>query len=98
MTKLVAVKDDGNSHGGGNLIPANPQTVFVEKIPVIEHGDPAAPDALCPPLGGPHCAPGTANGSGSVFVYGNPIHRHDDDRVCGAKTIVTKQTSVYAGD
>lgn len=28
----------------------------------------AAPDALCPPLGGDHCAPVTASGSSNVFV------------------------------
>lgn len=97
MGELVAVKDDGNTHGAGNLIPANPQTVFVEGIPVIEHDDPAAPDALCPPLGGPHCAPGTSEGSSTVFVYGNPLHRNNDGRVCGAKTIVSNQSTVFAG-
>ena len=93
---LVAVKDDPNTHGAGNLIPANPRTVFVEGINVIEHGDPAAPDALCPPLGGPHCAPGTSGGSPDVFVYGNPIHRKDDGRACGATTVVVKQSTVFA--
>lgn len=91
---LVAVKDDGNTHGGGNLIPANPCTVFVEGINVIEHGDPAAPDGLCPLP--PHCSPNTAEGSDNVFVYGNPIHRHGDNRICGATTIVSKQSTVYA--
>lgn len=96
VSELVAIKGDGNTHGGGNLIPANPRTVFVEGINVIEHDDPAAPDGLCPAP--PHCSPGTAEGSESVFVYGNPVHRHDDRRICGATTIVTNQSSVYSGD
>lgn len=95
MTKLVAVQNDPNSHGGGGLIPANPKTVFVEGIPVIEHGDPAAPDALCPLP--PHCTPNTAKGSSTVKVYGNPIHRQDDTRICGAVTVVANQTTVFAG-
>lgn len=95
VSELVAVKDDGNTHGGGNLIPANPRTVFVEGINVIEHDDPAAPDGLCPAA--PHCSPGTAEGSSTVFVYGNPLHRNNDDRVCGAKTIVSNQSTVFAG-
>ena len=95
MIPLVAVKDDPNSHGGGNLIPANPRTVFVEGIPVIEHGDPAAPDALCPLP--PHCTPNTAKGSSTVYVYGNPIHRERDTRICGAVTEVVGQSTVFAG-
>ena len=94
---LVAVKNDPNTHGGGGLIPANPRTVFAEGINVIEDRDPANPDSLCPPVGGPHCAPSTADGSSTVFVYGNPIHRDKDNRVCGAKTIVTGQSTVFAG-
>ena len=94
---LVAVNGDPNSHGGGGLKPENPRTVFAEGINVIEHGDPAAPDALCGPIGGTHCSPKTSNGSSTVFVYGNPIHRDKDGRVCGAKTTVKKQTTVFAG-
>lgn len=94
-SELVAVKDDPNSHGGGNLIPANPRTVYVEGIPVIEHQDPAYPDSYCP--AGPHCNPATANGSSTVFVYGKPLHRQNDDRICAAKTIVVNQSTVWAG-
>jgi len=93
---LCAVQNDPNTHGGGNLIAANPNTVIIENIPCIEHTDPAAPDALCPPIGGPHCAPGTAEGSPNVFIYGNPIHRHGDSRICGATTIVANQSTVFA--
>lgn len=95
MAELWAVEGDPNTHGGGNLIAANPQTVFVNGIPVIEHEDPAFPDGLCPAA--PHCSPNTAEGSSTVFVYGKPVHRNNDDRVCGAKTIVTNQSTVFVG-
>lgn len=94
--ELWAVINDPNTHGGGNLIPANPQTVYIEGKNVIEHQDPAFPDSFCP--AGPHCNPATAEGSASVFVYGKPVHRHDDLRICGATTIVTNQSTVWAGD
>ena len=96
MTKLWAVQGDPNTHSGGQLIAANPQTVFVNSIPVIEHEDPAQPDSLCP--ASPHCNPKTAEGAPSVFVYSNPVHRHDDDRICGATTVVELQTNVFVGD
>lgn len=93
---LVAVEDDQNTHGGGGLIPANPGTVYINGKKVIEHSDPANPDSLCAPLGPPHCNPATSGGSGNVYVYGNPIHRHSDGRVCGATTVVSGQSTVYA--
>jgi uncharacterized Zn-binding protein involved in type VI secretion len=96
MTELVAVRGDGNTHGGGNLIPQNAKTVFVEGRNVIEDSDPASADGLCPGSG--HCNPVSTSGSNSVFVYGNPLHRNGDNRVCGATTTVTNQSSVYAGD
>jgi len=93
MPFLWAVQGDPNSHGGGELIADNPQTVFINNIPVIEHDDPANPDSFCPaPL---HCNPETAEGSPNVFVYGKPVHRQDDDRVCGATTIVELQSTVF---
>lgn len=65
---LVSVNGDPNTHGGGNLI-AGSNSVFVNNILVVNHSpDGAAPDALCPPLGGAHCAPVTASGSPDVFV------------------------------
>lgn len=65
---LVSVNGDPNTHGGGNLI-AGSNSVFVNNILVVNHTpDAAAPDALCPPLGGAHCAPVTASGSPNVFV------------------------------
>jgi len=91
---LWAVNNDPNTHGAGGLIPANPRTVYIENINVIEHNDPARPDGFCPVA--PHCNPATAEGSPNVFVYGNPVHRMRDNRICGAKTVVTNQSTVFA--
>lgn len=92
---LWAIEGDINTHGAGDLIADNPKTVFINKIPVIEHEDPAAPDSLCYVSGAPHCSPDTAEGSPNVFVYGKPVHRHDDSRICGATTIVINQSTVF---
>ena len=65
---LVSVNGDPNSHGSGALI-AGSKKVFVHNILVVNHTpDGAAPDALCPPLGGAHCGPATAQGSPDVNV------------------------------
>ena len=95
MAELWAVEGDTNSHGGGGLIADNPRTVFINGIAVIEHQDPAHPDNLCP--ASPHCNPATDNGSSTVFVYGKPVHRNNDDRICGAKTTVINQSTVFVG-
>lgn len=68
-SKLWAVEGDPNTHGAGNLIPSG-STVFIEGKPVIVHAaDAAVADNLCPSLGGNHCAPATAAGSGDVNAY-----------------------------
>ena len=64
---LSSVNDDPNSHGGG-AISASTARVFVEGKMLVEVGDAAAPDGLCPPVGGAHCAPATASGSPDVVV------------------------------
>jgi len=64
---LVSVDGDPNSHGGGSL-SASCNEVYVNNIMVVDLGDSAAPDALCPPLGGAHCAPNASSASGDVFV------------------------------
>jgi hypothetical protein len=65
---LVSVNGDPNSHGGGELSAAN-NNVFVNNILVVnDTPENAAPDGLCIPLGGPHCAPVTAGGSPNIFV------------------------------
>lgn len=91
---LWAVEGDENSHEAGGLIAENPRTVYINGIAVIEHSDPANPDLLCP-VGAVHCNPETAEGSPNVFVYGNPVHRIGDDRVCGAVTVATNQLTVF---
>lgn len=94
---LCAVQGDPNSHGGGELIAENPQTVFINNIPVIDHApDPAQADSYCPAPG--HCNPETAEGSPNVFYYFNPVHRMLDSRVCGATTVVELQYNVFAND
>lgn len=63
---LIAVHDDPNTHGGGELI-SSASHVYVEGIRVVNHtADNAQPDALCPIS--PHCNPQTAEGSPNVFV------------------------------
>ena len=68
--QLWAVKGSQNNHGSGGLINTTGDTVFIEGKPVIVNGpDNADPDNLCPPLGGEHCNPKTAQGSENVFAY-----------------------------
>lgn len=66
---LVSVDADPNSHGAGALSAACNQ-VFINGKMVVIVGNSAAPDSLCPPLGGAHCAPASTGGSGNVFVGG----------------------------
>lgn len=93
---LVAVQGDPNNAGGGDLIADNPQTVFIHNIPVIEHQDPAQPDNACP--AGSHCNPATAEGSPNVFVYNKPLHRINDERVCGHRTTPKGNFDVFANE
>ena len=95
---LWAVEGDTNTHGNGALIATNPKTVFINNIPVIEVQDDSNPDNLCFIDGPPHCNPFSTEGSANVFVYNNPVHRNDDDRVCGAKTIVINQSTVFVNE
>lgn len=97
MGELCAVDGDINSHGAGSLIAAgdsSPQTVKINGKSVIVHLSPANPDLLGHPL--PPTS--TSNGSGSVNYYGKPAHRNNDQRQCGALTIVVGQSTVKAGD
>lgn len=67
--QLWSVAGDPNSHGGGSLSPSG-ATVHVEgTLVIVDAPDGAAPDALCPTIGPPHCGPSTAGGSGDVFAY-----------------------------
>lgn len=67
--RLCAVDGNPNSHGGGSLNAANPN-VYIGNILVVINGNGAAPDALCPIPGGPHCAPSATSASGNVFIGG----------------------------
>ena len=67
--KLAAVDGNPNSHGGGALSASNPN-VYIGNILVVIQGNGAAPDALCPIPGGPHCAPSATSASGNVFIGG----------------------------
>jgi hypothetical protein len=67
-THLVSVDGDPNTHGGGALNAANNNVYINNKLVVNHTPENAAPDDLCPPLGGDHCAPVTAGGSPDVFV------------------------------
>ena len=68
--KLVAVQNDPNSHGGGELNASiNPGTIFVENIEMVVNGSSAAADALCPIDGGSHCSPSATSGSDDTFAF-----------------------------
>lgn len=102
MGQLWSVDADPNTHGSGGLIAhsgdSSTCTVFANSINVIVGVTNAAPDSLCPPLGGNHCNPQSQGHSGTVFAYNNPAHRHGDSRNCGATTVVTHQSNVFVGD
>lgn len=90
---LCSVQGDPNTHDNGELIATNPQTVFINNIPVIDHGpDHAEPDDE------DHDDPMTAEGSVNVYYYGNPVHRQGDLRDCDALTVVVGQQTVYANE
>lgn len=65
--KLWSVDGDPDSHGGGNLNTSHPWLTINGKG-VIVVGDSAAPDALCPVVGGLHCAPSASSGDSLVTV------------------------------
>lgn len=65
--KLVSVNGDENTDGGGALTAAC-NNVFAGGMLVVNVGDSAAPDSLCPIPGGPHCAPDATGGLGTVIV------------------------------
>ena len=65
--KLVSVDQDLNSHGGGALSAAT-KNVFINGKMVVNVGDSAAADDLCPTAGGSHCAPNASSGLGTIQV------------------------------
>lgn len=64
--QLWSVEGDPDSHGGGNLSPGQIAAIYIDGKRVIGVGDAAAPDALCIPLGGAHCAPSASGGDANV--------------------------------
>ncbi len=98
MSELVAIMGDPNSHGNGQLLASNNTgKVFIGGIKVVYVGSSASPDDLCIPIGPPHCDPVSTGGSSKVTCEGIAIHRNNDSRVCGAVTVVTGNTKVFAG-
>jgi len=68
--QLISVAGDPNTHGGGALAASvNPGTIFIEGKELVVVGSAAAPDALCPVPGGPHCAPAATSGSPDVEAF-----------------------------
>jgi hypothetical protein len=93
MGELISVQGDENDHVGGALHASNNSgKFFIEGKKVVYIGSTADGDLLHPP-------PPTDASSGSFAVYseGIAIHRNNDNRLCGAKTIVTGQSSVTCG-
>ncbi len=64
---LVASDGDTCTDSNGQL-NANADEVYVHNILVVGHTATAAPDGVCPVLGGDHCGPNTNEGSPNVFV------------------------------
>lgn len=92
---LVSVDQDLNDDGAG-AISASQNTVFANNKAIIIVGDLSAPDSKCPTENGNHCTPNSATGSSNVFVTNKAVHRKDDLRTCGAKTVVIGQSTVFA--
>ena len=89
--ELWAVQGDKNDHGEGAFKePAN-KTVLINNKPVIVKGDDAEGDNQG------HTNPEADGTSGTVYAYGEKIHRNNDTRNCGAKTVVTGQSTVTSG-
>jgi len=65
--KLASVNGDPDDHGAGALI-AQCKNIYINgKLRVVVSNQ-AAPDSLCIPLGGAHCAPSATSGSPNVFL------------------------------
>lgn len=67
--KLIAVNGDPNTHLEGQLISTVGSTIFAEDKLIIVEGDVAAPDLLCPIIGGNHCFPYPSSFSSTVNAY-----------------------------
>lgn len=93
MAELVSVFGDNNSHGGGALQASNnPNKLFIGGLKVNIIDSMALVDDLMHTPG----ETDAASGSGKVFLVGIAVHRNGDSRYCGATTIVSGQSKVYA--
>lgn len=94
MAEMVAVLGDKNDHGNGDLLcDNNPGKAFIGGKLVALLNCSAASDNLNHPTGSTN----PSSASSKVFVGGIPVHRNNDSRFCGAKTIVTNQSKVTCG-
>lgn len=94
MSELIAVIGDEEDHLQGALTASNNTgKLFAQGKRVVYHDSTAAAD------GALHTVPAVNADTCStkVFSEGIPVHRNNDQRYCGAKTIVTNQTKVFAG-
>lgn len=86
-----AVKGDPSNGGGGNL-NTKVSTVYASGKNVVTHSSTAKPDDG---KDGLHSNPRTQGKSSNVFAEGKPAHRIKDARVCGHKTVVKGNKTVY---
>ncbi len=93
MAELIAVKDDKNTHGNGGLLADNNTgKLFIAGKKVVYKDSKAEIDGEGH-VNSDDAAQGT---SSKVYGEGILIHRHNDTRACGAKTIVSGNTKVYS--
>ena len=95
--QAISTDLDPNTHGAGWLQSTLQNKVFIENFRVSLFGDQAQPDSDCdddhPPI---HCTPFAIQGSSKVFILNIGVHRNDDLRACGAKTVAIN-AKVFAG-
>lgn len=91
MAEKVAVEGNKCDHGEGAFKTPSKTSVKIGGKPVIVIDDEAYPD------NNGHTDTQASTGSGKVFVYGKKLHRNNDERHCGAKTVVDTDHKVYCG-
>lgn len=94
MGELVSVKEDPNDHGEGRLqASTNPGKFYINGKLLVTVESTATPDNAG------HTVPevNSQSGSGKFFVCGYKVHRNNDSRYCGAKTVVQGQSKFFSG-
>lgn len=89
--ELAAVENDPDDHGEGRFKTPSNTTVKVMNKPIIVKGDDANGDNQG------HTNPEAEGTSATVFAYNVKVHRVNDTRNCGAKTVKDGNTTVYVG-